>query len=312
MFSEKIQENVPLAPYTTFKIGGPASYFVEVARKEELVAAVDWAKRQQLPYFVLGGGSNLLINDKGYKGLVIHLLNDELAILDGIITAGAGLALEKLVTASIEGSLAGLVWASGIPGTVGGAVRGNAGAYGGEIKDNILWVEYYDVENGEFIRLDKQFCDFNYRSSGFKLDARKIIWRAAFGLTGASSEALLDQSVAIIAQRQAKLPPEASAGSVFKNLLVSDLTEASEAIESLIRSGATKGGKLAVGTLLESLALKGFVQGGASISKCHANVIVNNQKASASDVLALIKLIKDKVRQEFDLELVEEIYLLGF
>ncbi|MDR3559419.1 MAG: FAD-binding protein, partial [Candidatus Pacebacteria bacterium] len=180
----KIQENIPLAPFTTFKIGGPARFFCEVSSEEEISEALRCAKDNNLKIFVLGGGSNILISDDGFDGLVIRILNTSCIIHDTSIECGAGLSFSKAVGLAKENSLSGLAWAAGIPGSVGGAIRGNAGAYGGEIKDCIESVKVVEImqnanlknknDNAKLKIFTNSECGFNYRSSIFKQNQNLI------------------------------------------------------------------------------------------------------------------------------------------
>jgi len=307
-----IKENIPLSQYTTFKIGGAAKYFTDVSQKNDLVEAVNWAESRKIPYFILGGGSNLLVSDTGFPGLIIHLINDSLAINGQEITVGAGLALSKLVTQANNHELAGLVWASGIPGTVGGATRGNAGAYGGEIKDNVKAVEYYDTNSKDFHLINNTDCQFNYRSSIFKSSDTKIIWEIKFSLSPSDQETLSASSQDIIQLRNKNLPTQPSAGCIFTNLIINELKTPSMPLQNIINQTNIKGGKLGCGVIIDNLDLKGTMIGGASISCDHANFIINQNNAKASDVTSLIKLIKEKVHEKIGLKLEEEISLLGF
>ena len=306
MIEDNIKPNINLADYTTFKIGGPAKFFVEAATKEELQAALAWAKAQDLPYFILAGGSNILVSDNGFNGLVIKINNQEIEQNGYELTAAAGARLGDVVAWTTDAGLAGLEWASGVPGSVGGAVRGNAGCYGGETKNSIKEVEFFDIRDNQFKIWPVSRLDFNYRSSLFKHDETKIIWRVVFSLTPGSPKELQDYAINLINLRVAKLPKFPSAGSVFKNLLDETELALTLGVEDQI-----KGGKLATAVIIENLGLKGKQIGGAKISDEHANFIVNYSKASAQDVKTLVELIKQEAKAKFNLELEEEIQYLG-
>ena len=172
----EFKKNVKLAECTTFKIVGPARYFCIVKDKADLVRAILFSKKAKLPYFVLGGGSNLLVADKGFNGLVIKIQNTECKISENIVTAGAGVTLAKLVSVCVDASLSGMEWASGIPGaTIGGAVRGNAGAFDAETKDIIVSVEALDAGSLKIKKFNNRACHFSYRSSIFKKNPRLIV-----------------------------------------------------------------------------------------------------------------------------------------
>jgi len=307
MINDKIQQNIVLAPYTTFQIGGQAKFFVLVNSKEELQDAINFATTNNEPYFILGGGSNLLISDDGFTGLVIKINNQEITIEKDVLTAGAGAKLSEVVAWSANAGLSGLEWATGIPGTIGGAVRGNAGAFGGETSTNILAVEYFDTKTDEFKILNKDECAFSYRHSIFKADTDKIIWQIKLQLTKGEADKILDQMNEILAKRLSGQPKEPSAGCVFKNLL-----SAEELADALAISDKIRGGKLACGLIVEKLNLKGHQIGGAKISEAHANFIVNANNAKACDVQALINLVKQEAKDKYNLVLEEEVQYLGF
>ncbi len=307
MITDKIQQNIALAPYTTFQIGGPAKFFVTVASREELQEAMVWAKKNHEPYFILGGGSNLLISDHGFAGLVIKMACQEISLVEDIVVANAGAKLSEVLAWSADAGLTGLEWACGIPGTIGGATRGNAGAFGSELSFNILEVEYFDAQTEEFKILDKNNCAFAYRSSFFKKDSSKIIWQVKLQLARGEADKILTLMEEILTKRLSGQPKEPSAGCVFKNLL-----KAEALVDKLGVAEQTKGEKLACGLVVEKLELKGRQIGGAKISEQHGNFIVNVGQAKASDVLSLIDLIKREAKDKYNLILEEEIQHFGF
>jgi UDP-N-acetylmuramate dehydrogenase len=307
MIEDKITKEVKLAPFTTWQIGGNAKFFVLVDNKEELQEALIFAETNQVPYFILGGGSNLLINDDGFTGLVIKINYQDIKIEGEIVTAGAGAKLSEVLAWSADGGLSGLEWATGIPGTIGGAVRGNAGAFGGELANNLLAIEYFDTVTKEFKTLSKDGCGFSYRASIFKADTNKIIWQVKLQLTPSEVDKILATMEDILTKRLTGQPKEPSAGCVFKNLL-----SAEDLADKLSLTGNIKGGKLGCGLVIDKLALRGKEMGGAKISELHANFIVNANNAKASDVLALINLVKQEAKDKYNLVLEEEIQYLGF
>ncbi len=291
IYLKGIKQNVVLAKYTTYKIGGPADYFISVKNFEELKKALRFVEDNSLPFFVLAGGSNVLFSDDGFRGLVIKIDNKELSIYENEITVGAGVLMNDIVSQSIENGLAGLEWAGGLPGTAGGAIRGNAGCFGGEIKDIVKKVTA--VTYGGEIKLYKgEDCCFNYRDSIFKHN-KEIIMSAVFKLRAGNRENLKATAFDHIKYRQMKHCTP-SCGSVFKNCFLED------------------GSVLPVGTLIEACGLKGKTSGGAKITEEHANIIHNFNHAKATDVLDLINLAKEKTKKEFGIELEEEVQLVGF
>lgn len=292
----QFQKGILLKNYTTFKIGGPAEYFCIVKNKDDLIGAVSFAKKTKLPYFILGGGSNLLVSDKGFNGLVIKIENCELKIPAChqagkicAVTAGAGVSLAKLLSATANAGLSGLEWSAGIPGaTVGGAVRGNAGAFETEMKDLVRKVEAFDVKNHKIKIFSNKDCRFGYRGSIFKKNPDLIIFSVELELKKSNKKKVREKIKEIFGYRTAKHPKFPSAGSIFKNL------ENIRARDLIGRAG-----------------LKGKRIGGAQISEQHANFIVNTDGAKAKDVLALIDLAKKEVKNKFGINLEEEVHYLS-
>jgi len=288
----EVKVSEPLAKYTTFKIGGPADFFVEVEREEELLKLLKLLKKLKFPYFILGGGSNLLVADEGFRGVVIKVQSSKLKVKSANrrtkfkIICGAGVSLGKLVELAVENSLAGLEFTAGIPGTVGGAVRGNAGAWKEAIGDKIKRVKVLTPE-GETKWIKNSDCQFSYRQSRFK-KTKEIIWEVELELEKGNEKEIQEKIKENLVKR-ARQPKEPSAGCIFVNPK-----------------------PFAAGELIEKCGLKGKRIGDAQISPKHANFIVNLGKARAADVIKLIKLIKEKVKEKFGIDLKEEIFLLGF
>jgi len=303
------QENIILANQATFKIGGPARYFLLAEKKEEVIKAISWAKENDLPFFILGGGSNILFSDRGFDGLVIKIKDEslEIDVKAREIKAGAGVALADIVSQSINLGWSGMEWALGIPGTLGGAVCGNAGRLGLDTSRVVKSVSILgpDLAEKEILAQD---CDFSYRSSRFKKQS-EIIFSAVlkfFPQNKEETENLLRQAQAVID----KMPDQPCAGSVFKNYLVGEN-------DSLINSHPefkekVNGGKLAAGFLIQQCGLLGNQIGGAQIWPQHANFILNIGQAKAQDVLGLIELVKKTVKEKFNVNLEEEIRKIGF
>lgn len=310
-----IQKDIPLAPMTTFKIGGSAKFFVEVSSKEELTDAIHWAKEQKEGFFVLAGGSNVLINDDGVNGLVIKINNKNLSVEDEKIICGAGADLATVVRQSLGNSLSGLEWAIGIPGTIGGAVRGNAGAFGSSICDSIKEVEVYDVEENSFSVIDNKSCKFDYRHSAFKDDlaGKRIIWSVVLELKKGDGKSINDLVEKYLKHRSSTQPKLPSAGSIFKNLKIDDLRQFNNILaEKAEEDGVVKNGMVASGWVIDLLGIKGKTMGGAKVSLEHANFIVNSGQAKTEDVVMLISYIKQQVRDRFKVQLQEEVQYLGF
>ena len=262
---------------------------------------------------ILGGGSNILFSDEGFDGLVIRLVNREIDLSgEEEITCQAGIMLCELVAFATEHSLAGMEWAAGIPGTVGGAVRGNAGAYGQEMKDAVVRVKYFDLEKLEEQICDSTGCRFDYRESVFKEFDHKIIWEVILQLKKGEKKAIESLVQEIIQKRKQAHPRLAefgSAGCIFKNPVVDErLVKEFEA-----ETGAkSENNKIPAGWLIDMCGMKGYRMGAVQVSEKQANFIVNQGDGKAEEVVVLISLIKMKVRNNFGVQLEEEVVLVGF
>ncbi|HAL62814.1 MAG: UDP-N-acetylmuramate dehydrogenase [Firmicutes bacterium] len=280
-------KNEPMKNHTSFKIGGIADEFCAPSSIEEIVECIKYAKKKNIPYFVIGNGSNILVSDKGIRGLVIKISGEfsRYEICGDIIKAQSGVLLSVLAKAAQKDSLSGMEFASGIPGTLGGAVYMNAGAYGGEMSDIVKSVTY--LENGEIKKIENGF-DFGYRKSLFaKIGA--VVLEAELQLKKGNTDEIKAKMEDYKVRRTEKQPLNfPSAGSVFKR-----------------PEGHFAGG------LIEDAGLKGFETGGAKVSEKHAGFIINTGDATASDVLKLIKHIQKTVKEKYGVELETEVKLMG-
>jgi UDP-N-acetylmuramate dehydrogenase len=301
-----VTRDEPLAKRTTFRIGGPADWFAVATTLEQLEAAAELAAEQEIPLTVLGGGSNLLVSDAGIRGLVVAnqtrghgpagewrgplhpLLRAEQWV------AESGVLLAGLARATVKAGRAGLEWAVSVPGTVAGAVIGNAGAHGSDTAADLAWTLVFEPGRGRLVfgREDMQYV---YRSSALKQrlladgdGAKPVVLAAGFELPPGDAAELTAKADEYLARRRATQPVEPSAGSIFRN----------------------PPGEYA-GKLIEGVELKGYRVGGAQISPRHANFIVNTGNATAGDVLALINVARQRVREATGLVLVPEILFLG-
>lgn len=268
-----MEKDISLKDKNSFHIGGIAKYYTLVSSKEELLEAIAFAKEAKLPVFVLGEGSNVLVSDKGFKGVVIKL--DLKQITDPSV--GAGVPLRDLLLETKTLNLGGLEWAIGIPGTVGGAIFGNAGAFKHSISEVIEEVEFFDGK--EIKILQNSECGFSYRESIFKNHPEYIILGAKFRFNGGLNAELMHDCLS-----KRNTPKGYSIGSIFKN---------------------PEG--FSAGKLIESCGLKGKKIGDAVVSTDHANWIINLGKASSDDVEKLISLMKIEVKKKFNIDLIEEI-----
>lgn len=279
----------PMKAHTTFKIGGTADYFSCPDNIKAISGIIKLCKEYNIPYFVMGNGSNLLISDDGIDGVVICIEDaiSNIRIKEDTVVAGAGVLLSKLAKNARDNSLSGLEFASGIPGTLGGAIYMNAGAYGGEMKDIVKSVKYLD-DGGNEKRIDIDELEFGYRKSFFS-NKNYIILESELKLDKGNIDEISEKMNELMKKRNSKQPVEMpSAGSVFKR----------------------PEGHFA-GTLIEEAGLKGYSVGGAEVSEKHAGFIVNKGNATAKDVMDLVEHIQKTVREKFGVELVPEIKLVG-
>ncbi|MDI6883335.1 MAG: UDP-N-acetylmuramate dehydrogenase [Patescibacteria group bacterium] len=276
-------------------------------------------RSDKLPFFILGGGSNLLVSDKGFKGIVIKIKNQKSKIKNTnqkskVIEVGAGTELSDLVDFSFKEGLQGLEWAAGIPGTVGGAIYGNAAAFGSSIGEIVKEVEVFDAIDSEIKKFNSKGCNFSLKETIFKKNKNLIILSAILQLRKGNQKKIKKEINYFLNYRQKNHPLKfPSAGCVFKNV---KLKMKNEKLQFKIKNFSEirkfkKNGIIPVGFLIEKCGLKGKRIGGAQISKKHANFIVNRGKAKSGDVLKLINLIKRKVKNKFSVSLEEEIQHLG-
>lgn len=307
-----VQKNIALKNHTTYKIGGLAKYFFIAKTKEDIIKAVETAKKEGSPLFVLGGGSNILFSDKGFNGIVIKINIDKLELKDNIVYTGAGVNLTKLAYLTTEKGLSGLQWAAGVPGTIGGAIYGHAQAFGVKISDIIKSVDVLDTESLKIKSYSKRECKFSLKNSIFKENKNLIILSAVLDFKKEKSERLKKQIQEFLGYRQTSHPLSfPSAGSIFVNPEVK--IKDKELLERFPKlKEYNKKGVIPAGFLISSCQLAGTKIGQAQISEKHANFIVNLGSASSEEVMSLIKLVQDKVKKTFSISLVPEVQFVGF
>lgn len=308
----KIDELVSLAPLTTFKVGGPAKYFTKVSSVEELKEALALAKEKTWPVFILAGGSNLIVSSRGFMGLVVQIDIKSLKIRGSELTAGAANSMEELVDESIDSGLAGLEWAGGLPGSFGGAIRGNAGAFGGEIKDTIISVTSVHHHSGQIKTRTNRECDFIYRGSIFKSSPHEVIIEATLKLSHGDTDELRKIADEHIAYRHEKHPMEfPNSGSIFKNTPVELIPEETlEIFEASIKTDPFP--VIPTAKIIGVAGLGGLSVGGAQVSTKHTNYIINTGKATGEDIRDLINLVKEKIFNLYGIELEVEPEMVGF
>jgi len=287
---DKVKENVSLAPYTSARIGGPADVLVTAESADELTRIMKLLWKLDLDYVMLGGGSNVLVSDKGVRGVVV--LNRAKAVRfhtgeEPSVTAESGVIFSNLANRCASKGLAGLEWAATVPGTIGGAVYGNAGAFGGDVAGNLIWAEILTDNGREKITVEQM--GYGYRTSVLKrgeLDG--IVLAAELRLSNSTKEDVTAKIEQFSAHRKATQPPGASMGSMFKN----------------------PPGDYA-GRLIEASGLKGTRIGNAEISPLHGNFFVNHANTKAADIFALVQLVQKTVKEKQGVDLELEIELIG-
>jgi len=304
----QVSENTVLARYTRFGIGGPADIYAETASAEVFVEALRQARASGLPYVIIGGGTNLIVSDQGFRGIVLRFTADGIASQGSAVEADAGAELGAVVDYAIARGLAGLETLTGIPGSLGAAIYGNAGAYGHSISEVVETVRLFDGERIA-IRTGAE-CEFQYRESIFKRRKDWIIFSARLALRPALAEELRRGADAILAERNRKFPPTMKcAGSIFKNLILAQLPPevAAQVPERVVREG-----KVPAAWFLEQAGARGLACGEMRVADYHANLIYNAGAGTARELRELVADLKSRVASRFGLELEEEVQYVGF
>ena len=285
---EQILVDEPMSRHTTFKAGGPADYYL-IPEEGQIVEVIQLCQEEDVPYYVIGNGSNLLVGDKGIRGVVMEIGSgiSEVSLKENVICAQAGISLARLAQEAARAGLTGLEFASGIPGTVGGAVVMNAGAYGGEMKDVLAWALILKPD-GELQKLSAEELQLSYRHS-IVPEIGGIVLQAAFQLAPGNVEQIRDKMEQLRKQRMEKQPLEyGSAGSTFK------------------RPEGYFAGKL-----IMDAGLRGYRVGDAQVSEKHCGFVINRGQATATEILKLIQDVKAQVKEQFGVELEPEVKMIG-
>ncbi len=286
---ENIRLQEPMAGHTTFRIGGPADCFVQLENKEQMIQVQRYLRQVGMPFFILGNGSNLLVSDKGYRGIVLQIGQrmSRITVAGSIITAQAGASMSQIARAALEHGLTGLEFASGIPGTIGGGVVMNAGAYDGELSGIVTQVNVVNGE-GEYMELENESMEFGYRTSIIRNNSFTVT-EVIMKLEKGDREQIKAKMEDLAAKRREKQPLEyPSAGSTFK------------------RPRGNFAGKL-----IMDAGLRGFQIGGAKVSEKHCGFIINTGNATAEDVRDVISEVQERVKEMFHVDLEPEILFLG-
>ncbi len=287
--AENISIKEPMKKHTTFRIGGEADLFLRMENPHQLKEVQNYLQKLGMPYYILGNGSNLLVSDEGYRGVILEIADkmNTIRVEGNSIIAQAGALMSKIAHVAYEHSLTGFEFAAGIPGTIGGGVVMNAGAYGGELKYVVTTVEVLD-QNGEFLSLDNQTMEFGYRTSILKKHPF-IVTEVRMELQEGCKDEIKATMDDLAAKRREKQPLEyPSAGSTFK------------------RPEGHFTGKL-----IMDAGLRGYQVGGAQVSEKHCGFVINKGEATAADVKQLIADVQQEVKKQFDVELEPEVIFLG-
>ena len=304
----QLTRNEPLARHTRFELGGPAGIFAEALTEAAFINALRVLKYSSIRHLVAGAGTNLVVADAGFPGVVLTFSGSEISGSGTRAAVQAGASLQSLVDFAVARGLKGLENMTGIPGQVGAAIYGNAGAYGSSISDFIAEVRYFD---GERVRsLDRGGCEFRYRGSIFKQRKDWLILSAVLEFRPGGAAELAARAGEILTLRNKKYPPEMRcAGSIFKNIIFNDLPER---VQALIPPEVVKGGKVPSAWFLDVTGVKGMRSGGIHVADYHANLIFNAGQGTAREVRQVIGELKRRVRERFGIDLEEEIQYVGF
>lgn len=303
-----MRENVPLSHYTRFAIGGPAEIYLETARTESFLEALRITRQSGAPHMVIGGGTNLIVSDAGFAGVVLRFTADEMMATGSGVSVKAGATLQAVVDFTIALGLQGLETLTGIPGSTGAALYGNAGAYGHAIAERVLRVAFFDgVGTREFGNPE---CEFRYRESVFKREKSWVILAVELQLDPAVSSELQRIATGIRTIRDEKYPPSMKcAGSIFKNLILSELPES---VRAMVPAKVIREGKVPSAYFLEQVGAKGMRRGEIHVADYHANLIYNAGDGTAADLCFVIGELKTRVGERYGFQLEEEVQYVGF
>ena len=303
-----VRIDTPLSPHTRFGIGGPARAYVEIDNQDSFIEGIRCVRESGSPFVIVGNGTNLIVSDDGYAGVVLRLTRSELTAEGNLVSASAGAVLQDLVDFSIARGLSGIEVMTGIPGSVGGAVYGNAGAYGQSIAQRVLDVRFFD---GVQVRpLSNPECDFRYRESIFKRQKDWTILSVTLALETGDAGELHNKAAGILDLRNRKYPPTMKcAGSIFKNLLLAELPES---VKNHLPAKVVIEGKVPSAYFLEQVGAKGMYDGDIRVADYHANLIYNQGFGTAAQLCGIIGELKRRVQERFGFTLEEEVQYIGF
>lgn len=303
----KVSQDVPLSGLTRFELGGPASVLADASTEEALIRAMAIIQESDAPWTLLGGGSNLVVDDAGFPGVVLRYTGSRIQIDGRQVHVEAGARLQDLVDQTIAHGLKGLETMTGIPGWVGGAIYGNAGAYGHSIDERIKWVRFFECTSLRDI--DNAACEFRYRESVFKQHKDWVVVSAILRLDPGDPETLQATADEILKVRNAKYPPTMRcAGSIFKNLIYKELPPE---VQACVPPQLVREGKVPSAYFLEQAGAKGMAVGGVRVADYHANLIYSVGGGTSQDVRNLIDELRVRVHERFGLMLQEEVQYVG-
>ena len=303
-----VRRNAPLRDFTRFALGGPATALADAGTEAAFAAAVEVLRQAGVPWMVIGGGSNLVCSDDGYRGVILRYTGLRVTRDGEAVTADSGALLQTVVDFTAAQGLGGIHTMTGVPGWVGGAVYGNAGAYGRSMHQNVETVRFFD---GEAVRtLSNQECGFRYRHSVFKTNKAWVVLSTTLRLSPASVTELQAKAAEILSVRNAKYPPTMKcAGSIFKNLIFAELPGP---VQTRVDPRVIREGKVPSAWFLEQVGAKGMRNGGIEVADYHANLIYNTGTGTALQVREIIDDLKARVQAMFEFEVEEEVQYVGF
>ena len=300
--------NIPLSQYTRFGIGGPTDIYIETADPQAFARALQIVQTSGADWVVIGDGTNLIVADEGFRGVCLKLTSRAIRRDGAFVEVDAGAVLQDLVDFTVDHGMKGLETMTGIPGSVGAAVYGNAGAYGHSMQERVRRVRFLD---GNTVReFDNAACEFHYRESIFKRNKHYIILSTTLEMEAGNAAELRERADTILATRNRKYPPTMKcAGSIFKNFLLAELPPA---VAAGIPPTAIIEGKVPSAWFLEKVEAKGMKRGGIEVADYHANLIYNAGGGTAADLVHLVDELKARVGERWGIPLREEVQYIGF
>jgi UDP-N-acetylmuramate dehydrogenase len=304
----KVAFDIPLSEHTRFGVGGPARIFADASDETAFMAAIQAVHSQGVPLEVIGAGTNLIVSDQGFDGVILRYTANQITANETQVTADAGAVLQTLVDFTIDRGLSGMHTMTGIPGWLGAAVYGNAGAYGRSIHQSVESVRFFD---GQAIQqFTNEQCRFRYRESIFKDHKGWIVFSTTLRFTNGDAPALREQADGILKIRNEKYPPTMKcAGSIFKNIIFDELPVS---VQKEVPPNVIREGKVPSAFFLEAVGAKGMRNGDIHVADYHANLIYNAGQGTATQVCEIIKDLKQRVRARFNFEVQEEVQYVGF